>query len=330
MASIGQGGPWARGETVGEDPPIIAVLGPTGVGKSALALDLALALGGEIVSADSRQVYRGLEIGTAQPSQGEQARVSHHLIGCLAPEQPFSVADFVDGANQALAGIADRGRVALVVGGTYHYVQALLDGLLLPRVEPRPAFRRSLEALAASQGLAKVHRQLAERDPVAAAEIPPANLRRVIRALEVIEATGRPFSEVGRRMGPARAALRLAVTMPRAELYERVDARVDEMLRRGWLEEIRRLLEAGLSPTLPAVTSTGYRELILHLRGELPLDEAVRLVKYSTHAYIRRQYAWLRRDTRLVWLDQGPELVSRALALAREYLASRRPAEETP
>lgn len=330
MASIGQDERSVRAEPGRSDPPIVAVLGPTGAGKSALALELALALKGEIVSADSRQVYRGLAIGTAQPSAEELALVHHHLVGCLVPDARFSVADFVDAANVALAGIAERARLGLVVGGTYHYLQALLDGLLLPRVAPRPAFRQALEALAASQGPEQLHRVLAERDPRAAAEIPPANRRRVIRALEVIEATGRPFSEVGRRVGPTRLALRLAVTMPRDELYRRADARVDEMLRQGWLEEVRHLLAEGLSPTLPALTSTGYRELIRHLRGELPLDEAVRLVKYSTHAYIRRQYAWLRRDERLVWLEQGPELVPQALALTRAYLASRRLAEEKP
>jgi tRNA dimethylallyltransferase len=136
----------------------------------------------------------------------------------------------------------------------------------------------------------------------------------------VIEATGRPFSEVGRSRGRPRQALRLALTIPRAELYARVDARVDEMLRRGWLDEVRALLAAGYSPDLPALTSTGYRELIRHLKGELPLDEAVRLVKYSTHAFIRRQYAWLRRDPRYEWLEQGPELFERAVRRVEQYL----------
>jgi tRNA dimethylallyltransferase len=163
---------------------------------------------------------------------------------------------------------------------------------------------------------------LSRLDPSAAASIPPANVRRVIRALEVIERTGRAFSEIGRRSGQARPALRLALTAPRPRLYARLDARVDDMLRRGWLDEVRALLASGYSPDLPALTSTGYRELIRHLRGELELDEAVRLVKYSTHAYVRRQYAWLRRDPWLEWLELGPELAQTALMRVSAYLAA--------
>jgi tRNA dimethylallyltransferase len=333
--SAGQSHPAARADRAAQPaaggwPPVILVVGPTGVGKSQLALDLAERLDGEIVSADSRQVYRGLEIGTAQPESDELARVPHHLVGLLSPDQPFSAADFVDLAERALGAIAARGRVGLVVGGTYHYVQALLDGLELPRVAPRPALRRALEAEAQRAGPDALHRRLAELDPAAAAEIPAANVRRLVRALEVIETSGQRFSELGRRRGPARPALRLAVSLPRPELYRRVDRRVDQMLARGWLEEVRRLLRAGYPPSLPALTSTGYRELLRHLRGELTLDEATRLVKYSTHAYIRRQYAWLRRDPRLIWLEQGPDVVPRALALARAYLAEPRVREETP
>jgi tRNA dimethylallyltransferase len=302
------------------EAPIILIAGPSGVGKSALAIDLAQQLGGEIISADSRQVYHGLEIGTAQPMAAEQARVRHHLVGFLAPAEPFSAAGFVEGAERALVEIAHRGRRALLVGGTYHYVQALLDRLDLPRVPPRWEVRQELEEAARSGFAGELHARLARLDPVAAAAIQPANARRVIRALEVIEATGRPFSEAGRRRGMPRAALRLALTVPRAELYARVDARTEEMLRRGWLDEARTLLEAGYSPSLPSLSSTGYRELFRHLRGELSLDDAVQRVKYSTHAYVRRQYAWLRRDERLEWLEQGPELFQRASVRIREYL----------
>lgn len=326
MASIEHPEPAEGGPAVeaAAEPPIIAIVGPTGVGKTALALELAPEIRGEVISADSRQVYRGMAIGTAQPTAEELARVRHHLVGFLPPDQPFSAAQFVDAAEQALADIARRGGVALVVGGTYHYVQALLDRLALPRVPPRWERRRALE-LASPERRRALHEQLARLDPAAAAAIPPSNVRRVIRALEVIEATGRPFSEVGRRRGRPRRALWLALTMPRQALYARVDARVEEMLRRGWLDEIRALLAAGYSPELPALTSTGYRELIRYLRGEIPLDEAIRLVKYSTHAYIRRQYAWLRRDPRLIWLEQGPGLVERARALVHDCLKTHPP-----
>jgi tRNA dimethylallyltransferase len=233
------------------------------------------------------------------------------------------VAEFVDAAEGILASIAERGSSAFLVGGTHHYVQALLDRLNLPRVPPGWENRERLEAqLTASQ----LHQRLAQLDPAAARAIPQENVRRVVRALEVIDTTGRPFSEVGRRRGTPRPALRLALTMPRDQLYARVDARVDDMLRRGWLDEIRTLLDAGYSPSLPALTSTGYRELIAHLRGELPLGEAVRRVKYATHAYIRRQYAWLRRDPRLEWLEQGPDLTRQARSRVSAYLGAARSA----
>jgi tRNA dimethylallyltransferase len=300
------------------DPPLVAVVGPTGIGKSALALEIAEAVGGEIVSVDSRQVYRGLEIGTAQPTAEELARVRHHLVGILEPDEPFSVALFVELTEQALRRIAARGSVALLVGGSYHYLEALLDRLKLPRVPPDWALRRKLEHEDASALCAR----LARLDPAATSIVQTGNRRRLIRALEVLVATGKPLAEAGRRKGEARAALRLALTMPRQALYERVDARVEAMLTAGWLDEVRRLLAAGYSPELPALTSTGYRELIRHLRGELTLDEATRLVKYSTHAFIRRQYAWLRRDTRLFWIEQGPGALTQALALTRAHLAT--------
>ena len=311
----------SAGEGVSEarrGPPLVAILGPTGVGKSALALELAEAVNGEIVSVDSRQVYRGLEIGTAQPSAEERSRVRHHLVGVLEPGQPFSAALFVELADLALREIAERGRVALLVGGTYHYLEALLDRLALPRVAPNWTLRAELESL----GLEALQARLAARDPEAAGAVQAGNRRRLIRAIEVVEASGRPLGEVGRSRGSPRAALRLALSMPRTELYARVDARVEAMLAAGWLEEVRKLLEAGYSPTLPALTSTGYRELIRHLRGELSLDEATRLVKYSTHAFIRRQYAWLRRDDRLVWIEQGPRALTQALDQVRAHLAT--------
>lgn len=298
------------------------IAGPTGVGKSALALDLARALGGEIISADSRQVYRGLEIGTAQPSAEEQALVPHHLVGCLTPEQPFSVGQFVAAADAALADIAAREGLALIVGGTYHYVQALLDRLDLPRVPPNWPLRAALEQLARERGPDTLHTRLAQLDPPAAATIPVANLRRVIRALEVAESTGQRFSEIGRRRGQPLPALRLALTMDRAALYRRLDERTEAMLSQGWLAEVRALVEAGYRLDRPALTSTGYRELIAHLVDKVPLDESVGRVKYSTHAYVRRQYAWLRRDPRLEWFEQGPELPEQVLRRARSYLAN--------
>jgi tRNA dimethylallyltransferase len=228
---------------------------------------------------------------------------------------------FVHHAERALAEIAARGRVAFLVGGTHHYVRALLDRFEVPSVAPRWQVREELEQLGREGRAAELHARLSRVDPAAAASIPMANVRRVVRALEVFEATGQAFSEVGRRRGQPRQALRLAVTMPREQLYARIDARIDHMLQHGWLDEVRGLLASGHSTSLPALTSTGYRELIRHLQGETSLDEAVRQVKYSTHAYVRRQYAWLRRDADLEWLEQGPDLYDKVKAQVEAYLS---------
>ena len=311
-------------------PTLVVIAGPTGVGKSALALDVAERLGAEIVSADSRQVYRRLEIGTAKPSPAERARVPHHLVDYVEPDEPYSVARFRDDGDVVLARLADRCVAALVVGGTGHYIQALVDRIEPPAVEPQPTLRAALAAVAAEQGAAAVHARLAAVDPQAARSIPPDNVRRVIRALEVSLVTGRPFSELARRRSPSLPALRLALTMPRDALYARVDQRVDRMLAAGWLDEVRALLAAGYDPRLPALSSTGYRELIAHLRGELSLEEATRRVKWATHAYIRRQYSWLRRQPGYDWIEADAAGYARAVTAIERYVAERAPRPEIP
>jgi tRNA dimethylallyltransferase len=304
-----------------ETPPLIVITGPTAVGKSAVALALAERFGAEIVSADSRQVYRYLDIGTAKPSPAERARVRHHLIDLVDPDEPFSVAEYQDAAEAVLADLARRGRVALLVGGSPHYLQAVVDRLAFPRVPPQPALRAELEALAAREGARAVHARLAALDPAAAAQIDPANVRRVIRALEVVLTTGEPFSVLGRRRGAERPALHLALTAPREELYARIDARVAAMLAAGWLDEVRDLLARGYAPTLPSLSGIGYQELVAVVLGQLTLDEAVARIRYRTHAFARRQYTWLRRDPRLEWYCQSPGLEARLAERIERYLA---------
>jgi tRNA dimethylallyltransferase len=299
---------------------IVVVMGPTGVGKSALALDLAERHGMEIVSADSRQVYRYLHIGTAKPTPADRQRVPHHLLDYVDPDEPYSAVRYRDDADAVLADLARRGVPALVVGGTGHYVQALVDRIEPPRVPPRPDLRAELEHVAEDEGPSALHARLRAVDPAAARSIPASNVRRVVRALEVSLAIGRPFSEISRRRGQPRRALKLALTMPRETLYRRVDARVDAMLAAGWLDEVRALLERGYDPSLPALSSTGYRELIAHLRGALTYEEAVQRAKWSTHAYVRRQYVWLRRQSGYQWIDVEPEGLIRAETLVREHL----------
>ena len=307
------------------DPPLLVLTGPTAVGKSALALALAERFGAEIVSADSRQVYRLMDVGTAKPTPAERARVPHHLLDLVDPDEPFSVADYQAAADAALADLAARRRVALLVGGSPHYVQAVVDRLTLPRVTPQPALRRELEALAAAEGPPALHARLAALDPQAAARADPANVRRLVRAIEVVVATGQPFSSLGRRRGPPRPALHLALTAPRAELYARIDARVDAMLSAGWLAEVEALLARGYPPSLPSLSATGYRELAQVVRGERPLAEAVALIRYRTHAFARRQYTWLRRDDRLEWYSIGADLQARVAERVSRYLQQGEP-----
>jgi tRNA dimethylallyltransferase len=305
------------------EAPLVVVTGPTAVGKSALALVLAARFGGEILSADSRQVYRYLDVGTAKPTPAERARVPHHLLDLVAPDEPFSVADYQRAADAALADVAERGRVAFLVGGSPHYVQAVVDRLALPRVEPDPALRAELEALAAREGAGAVWERLAALDPAAAARADRFNVRRLIRAIEVVVATGKPFLEAGRRRGPERPALHLALTAARAALYARIGARMDAMLAAGWLREVEGLLARGYDPALPSLSATGYRELVQVVRGELPLDQAIPLIRYRTHAFARRQYTWLRRDPRVEWYEIGPDLEARVGERVAAYLARR-------
>ncbi len=263
----------------------MAIVGPTAAGKSAFALRLASRLpGAVIVSADSRQVYRGLDIGTAKPSPDDQTRVPHRLIDLLEPDQPFSLADFQRLAYEAI----DAAERPFLVGGTGLYVRAVVEGFVLPPAPPDPALR------AAGLDRQQLLTRLRELDPVAADSVDPANPYRLLRAVE--RAGQDPRAE------PRYDVLQIGLTSSRPELYRRSDERVDRMLAAGWLDEVRRLL-ARYPPDLPALTGLGYRELIRHVRGELPLDEAVMLVKRRTRQFIKRQQTWFRRDARIHWFD---------------------------
>lgn len=307
---------------------LVAIVGPTGTGKSALAIALARRFDGEVVNADSRQVYVGMDIGTAKPSPEERAQVPHHLFDIARPDEPFSLGRWLELARRALEDIWSRGRLPLLVGGTGQYVWALLEGWTVPRVPPRPELRRLLEERARREGVDSLYRELTQRDPQAAAFIDPRNLRRVVRALEVMEATGRPFSEQRQRAGPSVPCLVIGLWLPRPELYRRTDQRVEEMVRRGLVEEVRRLLAAGYSPGLPAMSSIGYKEVCQHLQGEISLAEAVERIKTGTHRLVRHQENWFRRsDRRIRWLRaDDPALVERAAALMEELLRARQEA----
>jgi tRNA dimethylallyltransferase len=293
--------------------PLLAIVGPTAVGKTALSIGLAQALGGEIVSADSRQVYRGMDIGTAKPTAAERAAVPHHLIDVADPNDEFSLARYQDLATAAIAAIAAGGRLPLLVGGTGQYLAAVLQGWQIPRVAPQPELRAALEREAAEHGAAALHARLARLDPAAAAGILPSNLRRVIRALEVYEVTGRPISEQQAIQAPPYRALVLWLTLPAAELYARIDARVDAMIADGLVEEVRGLLGRGYGWELPSLSGLGYREFRPYFAGQATLEDAIQRLKYDTHAFARRQPAWFRRLPALAQLPaDAPDLLARA------------------
>lgn len=276
-------------------PPLVAIVGPTAVGKTAYAIALARELDGEIVSADSRQVYRGMAIGTAQPSPAELAAVPHHLIGFLDPADDFSLGTYQHLAAAVIADITRRGKVPLLVGGTGQYVMAVLEGWQVPEVPPQPAFRAALEAEAAQHGAAVLHDRLAAIDPIAAARIPPTNVRRVVRALEVYEVTGQPISAQQRRTPPPYSITTRWLTRQREQLYQRIDARVDQMMAEGLLDEVQTLVQGGYGWHLSAMSSLGYVQFRPFLAGEASLDACIERLKFDTHAFARRQDTWFRR-----------------------------------
>jgi tRNA dimethylallyltransferase len=287
--------------------PLVVIAGPTATGKTALALALAERLRpnweSEVISADARQIYRLMDIATAKPTPAERARLLHHLLDMVWPDQTLTLAEYQRTANAAIADVWARGRLPLLVGGAGLYIRAIVDGLAIPEVAPQPELRAELEALLEAEGVAGLHARLAALDPGIAARIDARNPRRLIRALEVCLITGRPISEQqGARPTPYRP-LFFGLNMERDALYARADARIDTMRAAGLVAEAEALLARGYSWELPAMSSLGYREVGAYLRGEIPLDEAFTRFKQATHGYIRRQLTWFRRDERIIWLD---------------------------
>jgi tRNA dimethylallyltransferase len=306
--------------------PLLAIVGPTAVGKTSLAIRLAQALDAEIVSADSRQIYRAMDIGTAKPTAAERAAVPHHLIDIADPDAEFSLGVYQDLAGAAIADIATRGRLPLLVGGTGQYLAAVLQGWNVPRVAPQPELRAALEREAHEQGAPALHHRLAQIDPPAAASIQPTNIRRVIRALEVYQITGRPISEQQTMRAPPYRAQTLWLTLPSVALYARIDARIDAMIAAGLVGEVRELLARGYGWDLPAMSGLGYREFRPYLAGECTLAEAIQRLKYDTHAFARRQPNWFRRLPAIEQMPADtPDLATSALAWWRRHQEHREP-----
>jgi tRNA dimethylallyltransferase len=279
------------------------ILGPTAIGKTGLAIALAQVINGEIVSADSRQVYRYMDVGTAKPTAEQCAQAAaHHLINIVDPDENLSLAVYQRMAFQAIADIHARGHIPLLVGGTGQYLTAVTDGWSIPEVAPNWELRAELEAFAAEHGAEALHARLAQLDPPAAAKIHPNNVRRAVRALEVCMETGQPISELQRKNPPPYTMVQYGLTMDRERLYQRADRRVDQMMGDGFVDEVRHLLDMGYGRDLPAMSGLGYRELAAHLRDDVPLDDTIAALKHATHDFIRRQYTWFRgHDSGILW-----------------------------
>ena len=300
--------------------PLIAIIGPTAVGKTGLAVTIGETLDAEIVSADSRQFYRHMDIGTAKPTMEERARVPHHLIDFVDPDETVGLAQFLKLARTTIAEIAERGNVPFLVGGTGQYVRALIQGWQVPEIAPDPTLRADLERRA-NEDPNTLWAQLIALDPDAADFIDPRNVRRVIRALEVCLKTGRPFSEQRKRIPPPYRVLQIGLTMERTLLYARADARVDAMMESGLLDEVRHLVALGYDWQLPAMSGLGYIQFRPYFAGEATVEDVVDRIKLDTHAFIRRQYAWFRPKAQDIhWLDAGQSPGIEALPLAQSLL----------
>ena len=284
--------------------PLILIVGPTAVGKTELAIQLAERLNGEIVSADSRLFYRGMDIGTAKPTPEEQARVPHHLIDIANPDEILSLAVFQHLAHQVIADIHTRNKIPFLVGGTGQYIRAVTEGWNPPEVEPDERLRNELEKLKEENDIYWLHEKLKNLDPLAAEKIDPRNYRRTIRALEVIMTTGRRFSEQRGQSESPYQLITIGLTRARTELYERVDQRIEAMFENGFLEEVKSLLAKGYSPALPTMSAIGYRECIRVVNGELSEEQAKAEIRRATRIFVRRQANWFKdSDPNIKWFQ---------------------------
>ncbi len=279
-----------------ERKPLIVIIGPTAVGKTKISLQVAERLKGEIVSADSRLFYQGMDIGTAKPTRDEQKLVPHHFIDVASPDQDWSLAVYLPRAIAVIQEIQQRGNLPFLVGGTGQYIQAIVQGWDLPSIKPDPGLREALRQWAEQIGVDGIRARLEELDPEAAAGIDGPNLRRMIRALEVILSSGKRFSTQKKALGSSFQVLQIGLIRPREELYQRIDLRIDQMLEKGLVEEVQALLDAGYSPELSAMSAIGYKQIIKYLSGEISLEEAVKQIRSKSRKYVRQQANWFQEN----------------------------------
>jgi len=287
---------------------IVALVGPTAVGKTELSLQLAQDLGGEIISADSMQIYKGMDIGTAKASTQEQELIPHHMLDIVDPEEDFSVADYQEQVDELIPEIVERNNLPMLVGGTGLYVKSLIEGFIFPDMETDWDLRDRLEEEAEEHGTEHVHDKLKEIDPKLADKLHPNDLRRVIRGIEVYRKTGKTsthFKEKAKERPPRYQAVKIGLTRDREKLYERINKRVDLMMEEGLLEEVKDLYESGCDLELKSMQALGYKQLINHFEGEYDLEEAIRLIKRDTRHFAKRQLNWFSRDDEIIWFDVG-------------------------
>ncbi len=305
---------------------VLVILGPTAAGKTKLSLELAKNFRGEIISADSMQVYRGMDIGTAKAGKEERESVPHHLLDVVSPEEKFSVADYQEMVDQIIPGIVEKGRIPMLVGGTGLYIKAVIEGFLFPEMDNDYKLRNQLKKLAETHGNKYLHNKLTDIDPQLAEKIHPNDLRRVIRGIEVYKKTGKTITYYKKKQqqSPDRyLSLKFGLTWNRDDLYQRINQRVDQMIEKGLVDEVKGLLNSGYNLSKTARQGLGYKEIIDYLEGEYALDEAVRLLKRNTRRFAKRQLTWFKRDDSINWFNfselEWREVFNKTLELTRDF-----------
>jgi tRNA dimethylallyltransferase len=301
--------------------PLVVIVGPTASGKTAVSIDLAKRLNGEIVSADSRLLYRGMDIGTAKPTDAEQENVPHHLIDVADPDETWSLALYQRTAYQVIDSIMERSKLPILVGGTGQYVRAIIEGWRIPPQAPDESLRESLSRWAEMIGPEGLHQRLATVDPQAAEMIDYRNMRRTIRALEVILNTGERFSDLRKKQQCRYTPFIFGISRPREVLYQRIDQRIDQMIADGLVEEVQTLLQSGYQADLPTLSAIGYGEIIQYLNNQVSLEEAVTLIRRNTRIFVRRQANWFKPDDpRIHWVEAAEGMVDNMEEMIRRWL----------
>jgi tRNA dimethylallyltransferase len=300
---------------------LVAVVGPTAVGKSRLGISIAKRFNGEIVNADSRQIYKYMDIGTAKPGRAEREEIGHHMLDIILPDQPYNLALYQESACKCIGDIQGAGRLPVLVGGSGQYVWSVLEGWRIPAVAPDPVFRESMERRAESESVNSLYRELEKIDPASAARISPNNLRRIVRALEIYHKGGILPSSLREKRGLPYPVLIIGLTAGREHLYSLIDGRVERMVEAGLVEEVKNLLDMGYHSGLASMSSLGYRQMADHLGGKMGLQEAVQTIRYETHRFARNQYAWFRSsDGRIEWFDTDDGPADKAMEATLHFL----------